>query len=106
LQAKARRSGVNQRCRRQNDRPHTIDNIRTRTRLSDTQLPAALLALVCIVFAFYIYFLPTFIAYRRRARARGWILLFNTFAAATIILWFTLLFWASSAEVKEQTPGH
>lgn len=25
---------------------------------------------------------------------------------ATIILWFALLFWAYSAEVKEQSPGH
>ena len=74
--------------------------------MSDTQLLAALLTLFGLVFAFYIYFLPTFIAYRRRARSRGWILLFNTFAAATIILWFALLFWAYSAEVKEQSPGH
>ena len=56
-------------------------------------MPAALLALFGLVFTFYIYFLPTFIAYRRRARSRGWILLFNTFTAATIMLWFALLFW-------------
>ena len=74
--------------------------------MSDTQPLVALLTLLCIVFAIYIYFLPTFIAYRRRARSRSWILLFNTFAAATIILWFALLFWAYSAEVKEQSPGH
>jgi hypothetical protein len=74
--------------------------------MSDTQPLVVLLTLLCIVFTTYIYFLPTFIAYRRRARWRGWILLFNTFAAATIILWFALLFWACSAEVKEQSPSH
>ena len=38
-------------------------------------------AYLALAVAFYLYFLPTFTAYRRRARSRGWILLFNIFAA-------------------------
>lgn len=72
--------------------------------MSDTQPLVVLLTLLCIVFTTYIYFLPTFIAYRRRARWRGWILLFNTFAAAAIILWFALLFWACSARSRSNRP--
>ena len=70
-----------------------------------SDLLAALLTLFAFAVAFYLYFLPTFTAYRRRVRSRGWILLFNIFAAGTIILWFVLLFWAYSAEVEEQSPG-
>jgi hypothetical protein len=70
-----------------------------------SDLLAALLMLFALAIAFYLYFLPSFTAYGRRARSRGWILLFNIFTAGTIILWFALLFWAYSAEVEEQSPG-
>jgi RsiW-degrading membrane proteinase PrsW (M82 family) len=68
------------------------------------ELITGLLTLLLLAVAVYLYFLPTSIAYRRRARSRGWILLFNIFTAGTIILWFALLFWANSAETEKRSP--
>jgi len=51
--------------------------------------------------AFFIYFAPTFVAYRKKHRQREAILILNLFLGWTTIGWVIALVWAY---IKEKQP--
>jgi hypothetical protein len=50
------------------------------------------------LFALFVYFLPTIIAYNRSVKGRGWIFILNIFLAETGIAYIILFIWACTAE--------
>lgn len=54
--------------------------------------------LILIGLAFYIYLIPTFVAYNRQHPQRVFIMLLNLFLGNTLVGWIAALIWARSGE--------
>ena len=54
------------------------------------------LVVLGIVVGFVLYFLPTFIGFRRKRPLRWGILIFNLLLGWTIVFWFVALAWANT----------
>jgi H+/Cl- antiporter ClcA len=59
-----------------------------------------ILVLILIIVGFYIYMLPTFVAYNRRHPQRFWIMMLNLFLGGTLVGWISALIWAHGGENK------
>ena len=51
-----------------------------------------------VLFALFVYFLPTIIAYNRSVKGAGWIFILNILLAGTVVVYIVLLIWACTAE--------
>ena len=63
--------------------------------MSDAELGGGIVVLIALL---VLYFLPTIIATRRKAKNRGWIFLLNLFFGATGAGWIGALVWACCSE--------
>jgi RsiW-degrading membrane proteinase PrsW (M82 family) len=59
-----------------------------------------LLFVICLA----VYFIPTWIAYEKSHPQRLWILVFNLFGGATIIVWIACLVWAVTYHSQDPEP--
>ena len=60
--------------------------------------------LMCFIFAFAFYMLPSIIALAKRNR-RTKVILFNIFLGWTIVMWIICLVWACKREAVEAVPA-
>jgi cytochrome bd-type quinol oxidase subunit 2 len=61
-----------------------------------------LVVLVVLLIVMLLYFLPAFIAFRRRHRNRVAILVMNIFLGFTGIGWVVALIWAFTADIESE----
>ena len=57
--------------------------------------------LILVGLAFYIYLIPTFVAYNRQHPQRVFIMLLNLFLGNTLVGWIAALIWAKSGRENE-----
>ena len=62
----------------------------------------SILIILVVLFALFVYFLPTIIAYNRSVKGTMWIFVLNTFLAGTVVVYIVLLIWACTGAKQNE----